>query len=650
MKSIKTKILTSMLSVVLLGSVLIGVISALMNAKGIDSQLESTIGPSTHIAAHAIGWKLENYWIPLKEAAALDVFRNSTPTDETLGQITADIASRNGFIYVGKMDISGTASTGENYGDKDYFQKCKESMKPYISDIMNDGSQMVFLLEVPIIKDDKFNGLVYGAINADFLTEIVTDLKMGNDGVAYILDSHGNVIGHPDRSFVEDGSNMIELAKNDESVSDIAEVHQHMLNNESGFGKYQYNGDNKLLGYAPIEGIENWSLGIEVSQHEFKSSLDRSILMTIIVVIAVIIVSFIITVILARSISKPIRSCVARLEQLSNGDLQSIIPHFKSKDETASLTQCLEVTINRLRYIVDDVSNNLGKMANGNFQEPPANTYYGDFIAIETSMKSIFKSLNNTLSDISQSVHLVNSSAEQVATGSQQLSQGATEQAASIEELAATINDISSHVQSNASTAQTANNNAHQAGSDMKQSNEKMNELINAIHAINSTSDKISVIIKTIEDIAFQTNILALNAAVEASHAGEAGKGFAVVADEVRELASKSSEASQTTITLIEESITAVHKGKKLADETAQSLLSTVKEVNNVIGMLEQISVSSQDQSESIQQISLAVEQISQVVQMTSATSEESAATAAELSNQAQIMDESVSKFHLIRS
>ena len=157
MKSIKSKIQISMLSVVLIGSALIGVITALLNASGIDDVMEKTLGPATQMAADAVEWKMGSYWTALQEAAASDIFRESDPAAPELVPLRDDIAQRNGFLYTGKMDSSGFASTGDSYAGEDYFQQCKSTMKPYISDIMNDGQQMIFLLEVPIITNGRFS-------------------------------------------------------------------------------------------------------------------------------------------------------------------------------------------------------------------------------------------------------------------------------------------------------------------------------------------------------------------------------------------------------------------------------------------------------------------------------------------------------------
>ena len=399
MKSIKSKIQISMLSVVLIGSVLIGVITALLNASGIDDVMTKTLGPATQMAADAVEWKMGNYWTALQEAAASDIFREADPTAPELIPLRENIAQRNGFLYTGKMDASGLSSTGYSYAGEAYFQQCKSTMKPYISDIMNDGQQMIFLLEVPIITNGRFDGVVYGGIIAGFLSDIVSNLSMGANGVAYVLDNKGNVIAHQEASIVEEGSNMIEAAETDPSVADVAAVNQRMIQRETGFGAYNFYGDNKFVGVAPIGGNQEWSIAIETSQQEFKSSLDRSIMLTALVVVLAVLATFPVAVKVGRSISGPIQSCVARLEKMADGDLHTPSPQVKSKDETAQLARVLETMLSRLNGVAQDVSHHLGKMAQGDFRETITRTYLGDFAAMEQSIKAIHHSLKDTLSE-----------------------------------------------------------------------------------------------------------------------------------------------------------------------------------------------------------------------------------------------------------
>lgn len=210
---------------------------------------------------------------------------------------------------------------------------------------------------------------------------------------------------------MEEGSNMIETAKTDPSVADVAAVNQRMLQGETGFGRYNFYGDNKFVGFAPIDGNQEWSSAIETSQREFKSTLDRSIMLTVLVVILVVLATFPVAVKVGRSISGPIQSCVACLEKMADGDLHTPTPQVKSKDETFKLAMALETMLARLNDVVQDVTHHLGKMAQGDFRENITRTYWGDFVAMEQSIKAIHSSLRNTLSQISQSAGTVAGSA-----------------------------------------------------------------------------------------------------------------------------------------------------------------------------------------------------------------------------------------------
>lgn len=347
----------------------------------------------------------------------------------------------------------------------------------------------------------------------------------------------------------------------------------------------------------------------------------------------------------AGGIAKPMGACVKRLNLLASGDLTTPSAEVKTQDETKELADATKTIVTTMGAIVNDLSRMLQAMANGDLTVEATTEYPGDFAALKTASGKIIEDLNNTMRQINESSNQVASGSDQLANGAQALSQGATQQASAVEELASTITVISEQVRSNAVNAVDASKKVNGLGNELSHSNEQMQSMITAMGEISTTSEQIGKIIKTIEDIAFQTNILALNAAVEAARAGEAGKGFAVVADEVRNLASKSAEAAKNTTGLIESSIQAVEGGQKIADETAQSLASVVNGANEVIVTVDKISTASNEQADAIVQVTSGIDQISSVVQTNSATAEESAASSEELSAQAQMLKELVSKF-----
>lgn len=226
------------------------------------------------------------------------------------------------------------------------------------------------------------------------------------------------------------------------------------------------------------------------------------------------------------------------------------------------------------------------------------------------------------------------SASDQVASSSQVLAQGASEQAASLEETSAATEELSSMVSRNAENTKSASELVSKSQREFEQANTQLAEMVAAMNDIHASSDKISKIIRVIDEIAFQTNILALNAAVEAARAGEAGMGFAVVADEVRNLAQRSAQAARDTATLIEDAIRQTAVGKKHVDTVNHSIHSVSGEVTRVSELVEEVRAASEEQTRGIQQISRSVTQIRQVTQDSAASSEESAAAAEELNAQ----------------
>ncbi len=234
-----------------------------------------------------------------------------------------------------------------------------------------------------------------------------------------------------------------------------------------------------------------------------------------------------------------------------------------------------------------------------------------------------------------------------MSSGAQGLSDGVKEQAAAIEQLAAAIESLSKDVAANANDAQSANVTVSEVGQYIEESNREMENLIHAMSDIRYSSDEIEKIVKTIEDIASQTNLLSLNASIEAARAGEAGKGFAVVANEIRKLATKSAEAVNQTTALIESSQKAVANGMEITDNTAKSLVAVVKGSEEVLSSMDKISNASQNQKVVLEQLTQNIDLISNVVQSNASSAQNSAMTSVELSSQSKRLHDLVNAFHL---
>lgn len=409
-------------------------------------------------------------------------------------------------------------------------------------------------------------------------------------------------------------------------------------------------GDKYMAAYAPLLDADGNAIGAlftgldmcEISQQRVSSALFGVAIAIVIVVIIVVIMN----IYIGKSIVKPVTQLCGSAKEMADGNLSNQI-NKHANNEIGDLADSLKEVQTNLQTYIRDISEHMEMLAAGDITHEITRDYVGDFSSIKDSINKIIASLNNTLSSINTAAEQVNSGAEQVATAAQSLSQGATEQASSIEELAASINIISEKINANAADAVEASNRTNEAGREMQEVNERVNNLVSAMEEIKESSDQIQKIIKTIEDIAFQTNILALNAAVEAARAGAAGKGFAVVADEVRNLAGKSAEAAKNTTSLIESTVASIEKGNAIVEEVAEKIVVVSESAGHVAEINNKITTASKDAANSIVQITVGVDQISSVVQTNSATSQESAAASEELSGQAQMLQQEIAQFTL---
>lgn len=431
-----------------------------------------------------------------------------------------------------------------------------------------------------------------------------------------------------------------ESAMNLAMSGDIASALDYVFGN-------QYSSNLSQIQYLQEQFVETFQarLASEIAQQ--KTNVLIMQIVVIVLVCLIVVFQVFSTLFTRKKVIRPLKVIQEEMIEFSKGNLSIEGKMQEDTSELGMLVYSVHQMQGHLKEFIEDIHEKLLQIADGNLDIHMDIAYIGDFAEIETSMKKISSSLSEAFREIDLAANQVASGADQVSNGAQALSQGATEQASAVEELAATVQEISMRINENAKDTDSANELTTATGIKVNESKKKMQELVAAMEEIKQTSQQIQGIIKTIDDIAFQTNILALNAAVEAARAGAAGKGFAVVADEVRSLAGKSAEASKNTQELIKNSIYAVENGSALAADTAKVLEETAEGANEVVASIKRIATASAEQAQSADQIALGLDQVSSVVQTNSATAEESAAASEELSSQASMLKTLVGRFKI---
>lgn len=416
--------------------------------------------------------------------------------------------------------------------------------------------------------------------------------------------------------------------------------------NITGVETVSDNGRNHIVTASPILGTD-WTAVVICDTKEFLGNAFIAVLVMIITTTISFVVGALVISKFVKRIIVPLNAINGKILDMEQGKLSGDAIEVHTGDELETLADAVNSMTAYTNTIIKDIESVSAKLAAEDLTAEPAADYIGDYAPIKSALYGIINSTSDVIRQIGASSKLVSDGSSKMSDNSTTLSQAATEQAATVEELNASIVEISSNISANADSAGKAKVLADDCMKIVNEGNVKMTDMLHAMEEINETSSQIANIIKTIEDISFQTNILSLNASIEAARAGEAGKGFAVVAGEVGQLAGKTAEAAKNTTALIKTSLTAVENGTVMANETAKMLSKIVSETDDTAKVIDKIAAASQEQADSVKQILVGMDQISTSVQMTSGSSAECAASAEELSGQAKVLLDLVHRFQI---
>ncbi len=648
MKSIKVKLMVFFGILVAVICIGLGIISFINSSKALKSNLENTLPEVAAQTASNIQGRIEGELSSLESIAAREDIKDANNSADSKIPILSEEVKRTGGIRLSIIDKEGNVTTSEgthtNVKDKEYF-KTALSGKSNVTDpsISKTDGSVVVIYAVPIKNNDEISGVLIETRDGNKLSDLTDQVKVGQTGTAFMINKNGTTIANSNRDLVLQMSNVIEEAKKDPKVQALADIESKMITKAKGTGEYEYEGENKFVGYAPVQGTD-WSVGISVTQSEQLSELDSLKISIILSSVVFLIIGLVIIYILSNSISKGIKLTSKHLDILAEGNLSEEMStkYLEAKDEIGVMTNAMKSMQESLRTMIRKIKENSSSI-NGQSE---------NLSSISEEIANVSQNVTEAISEVAKGTSNQSEELIHITEILDEFSDKLSEMVGEIQVVDSNSREISLMANDSSSEMNGLNQSVINVSNSFKEFNNKIKSLGNDINEINE-------ITSLINSVAEQTNLLALNAAIEAARAGEAGKGFSVVAEEIRKLAEQSKDSSENISklisvissnaeTIVKESI--VMDGEmvnqaKIIDNSITSFKKIIQAVDKVIPKIEVVK-SSADKIENDKNViltkinglsSISVE-VSASAQEISASSEEMNASTEEVASSAQIL------------
>jgi len=662
-KGIGFKLTAVMLCIILLGILTTVGISTIISGNAITSEsLAKVLNETEKQAVIMDEWLVYHKATVASMAATLSQIGDYSK--EYLNGILHEVLVQNSVyqdVFIGFPD--NTAVMGSGYPiEEAYAEGWKATERGWyqlaMTDTDNAGITSLYIdkatgdLCITAVHAVKRDGAVIGVVGIDMLVNNLQDIifvsTLNGAGYSMLLDSNGDILIHPIAEYAPGANSEF---KNLATVKNNAYSGLwKQISATDGAHKFRDAENTQKYYNSSTLGSTGWIM-VTILPESVVTQPIRNVIF--IVIPATVVILALATVLIFLFVSKMISHPLTALSTFMNKagstgdialrpvDVENISKLAQKQDEIGQSIAGSAAFVGHVTKIAKE----LEMVAEGDLTADVK--LLSDEDTMGKSMKEMVDKLNTMFAEIHASTNQVSSGSRQVANGAQILAQGSTEQAASIEQLSSSIAEIAERTKTNATIADRTAKLSATIKENAEKGSHQMDEMIKAVNDINNASKNISKIIKTIDDIAFQTNILALNAAVEAARAGQHGKGFAVVAEEVRNLASKSAEAAKDTGGMIQNSMEKAELGSRIAGETAASLSEIVTGINESSQLVAEIAVASEQQSMGIEQINVGIDQVAQVVHQNSATAQQSAAASEEMSGQSDMLQQLITQFRL---
>ena len=501
------------------------------------------------------------------------------------------------FYTIALYDLNGGLVQGIDGApeslDDDFLALLKETDNLTTSKSTLFQDKLGITMGMPVKENGETAFYVVGVYKYDALNDVLSSINIGKNGMAYMVNRDGVVMGHPDQAIVKSQATLLELSGGNE------EAIRSVTTGETGATEFIIDGQRTLAAFSPIRGTQ-WALVLQVPKSDYNNLINEAMVVSGMCTLAVLLISIIGILRMASSISKPVKNVTSRMISLSDGDLHTQVLNVKSGDELEIMTRTLADMVESINRYISDIRQVLSGVADGNLQIEPQVEYRGDFTQIRNSLVTILQSMNETITGFQAAATRLAGMAEELNGQSGQLHEASLEQNQATEALVGEVTNVKEQLVNVTRSSNQTRAMTLEITRKVQEANAQMEVLSKAMDDISSHAQEITTIAKAIDDIAFQTSILALNASVEAAHAGSAGKGFAVVAEEVKDLAGKSAKAAQSAVEIVENTKAVIRNGVELNISTAESLRSIYGVSGEISEMSDQLVAAVQGQEEAL--------------------------------------------------